>query len=88
MTNEYNSWTEFLEALRSGNLVREVGDYVKIVYESSYSDEPQTIESEITSVSETLGKAFRVNDKVIAGWHVNSNGREIGRVIKIEIKKQ
>jgi len=87
MTNEYNSWTEFLEALRSGELKREVGDYVKIVYDSSYSDEPQTIEGEITSVSETLGKAFRVNDKVIAGWHVNSNGKKIGQVIKIEIEE-
>jgi len=81
----FNSWTEYLNALREEEITHNPGEYRKVIYNSSYADESQIIEGEITSSSDTLGKAFRIDGKLVEGWHVESNGREIGRVEKIEV---
>lgn len=81
--NEYHEWPDFLDAIRDGAIDFAAGDYAKVVYDSSYSDEPQTIEGEVESTGDNLGHTFRLDGYAVTGWHVEKGGREIGHVESI-----
>ena len=83
----FNGWNDYLEALRSGQIDHTNGIYRRVVYDSVYSDEPQVLEGEIEHSGDSFGRPFRLEDKWVIGWHVESKGRKIGHVKKIEVKQ-
>lgn len=83
-TRTFHEWTEFLEALRAGEVF--LSGRAGVTYHSSYSDEPQHIEGDIEYSSDSSGKPFKLDGKVIKGFHVFSDdGRKIGRVEKVTL---
>lgn len=84
----FDSWTEFLQAIRDDRLRFEEGAHATVVYDSSYSDEPQTIEGEVSAAYNSMGRPFVIDNRVIRGWHVNTgiDNHKIGRVETIEFE--
>ena len=83
----FDDWNDYLEALRSGEIAHTNGNYRRVVYDSVYSDNPQVLEGEIDAASSSIGRPFMLEDKWVIGWHVESKGRQIGHVERIEVRE-
>lgn len=86
LTKTFDRWADYVRAIRESEIRHEDGSFRRVVFQSSYSDEPQVLEGKIERTSRRLGKPFTLEGKRIRGFSVESNGRKIGKITEIEVE--
>lgn len=89
-TEAFDEWVTFLNAAREDRLRFEPGAFVRVEYDSSYTDETQVIEGHVEWAHDGLGRPFSLEgiDNTIRGWHVEGiDGRTIGRVERVVFER-
>jgi len=83
-TQTFDSWVEYVRAVRSGSIRHEDGAYRRFVYETVDSGEQDQLEGCIEHTSRRIGKPCSIAGRRITDGRVEYHGRKVGEVVKIE----